>query len=407
MATQTFNLCEPIPVAVLLKNVKIATVTDLLLEWDIPSNGAAIIPGSFEISYPNSGDLSLPFTSIPDPTINGTNLSYADDAIFSSQIDQFGLPGVNVTADSNQFVIRFQMFTDCDEFVSGSKTFFDFTAADPCTPERLASGLINSNSIIINGANPVNFAQILTTAKPADAYCGAQSTEFNLTGLNISEVGSGDSVQICLTFPEEIIYETGSVQYNIPANYPTGVVTETMIGNNTQLCFDGVANLPVGGQFTVTYKGVMTTAATCDGVRIGVDVKEYVEDVICATGANCDVWVQSSVNNDFGVNLNPPIEVLDLTLNSECVNYGDSVVLCYEAMLFNPGPDYTGDINITLHDDITGNSILDYYDPVFGSDLYPSETIVGGDTIIVTKCFTVDEPNACPVIMNIDYSILW
>ena len=60
---ETYALCDTIPFAVLVKNVKTTTLTNLILDIDLPLVGLQIIPGSFEASYPNSGDFNLPFYS--------------------------------------------------------------------------------------------------------------------------------------------------------------------------------------------------------------------------------------------------------------------------------------------------------------------------------------------------------
>ena len=49
----TYALCDTIPFAVLVKNVKTTTLTNLVLDIDLPLVGLNIIPGSFEASYPN------------------------------------------------------------------------------------------------------------------------------------------------------------------------------------------------------------------------------------------------------------------------------------------------------------------------------------------------------------------
>ncbi len=163
-----YDLCDSIPVAILLKNVKSVTVTDLAVEMLIPVEGATVVLGSFEASYPNAGDLSgaVPFYSIGDPTINGNQLTYTEDNDFSNTIHTSGFPGVTSSADSNSIVIRFLMETECDAFTSGSPIELEGTATDPCSPDELNTGRIFSDQVIIKGANPNNFAQILTTAEP-------------------------------------------------------------------------------------------------------------------------------------------------------------------------------------------------------------------------------------------------
>ncbi len=400
-----YDLCDSIPVAILIKNVKTVTVTDLAAMITLPIAGMSIVENSFEASYPNAGDLSggTLFYPIDDPVVNGNVLTYAEDEIFSTHIHENGFPGVTSMADSNNIVIRFLVETDCDAFTSGSQIQLLGTAVDPCSPNLLSTGNVISDGIIIKNANPNDFAQILTTAEPAVAYCGGLNNQFTITGLNISEDPSGDSVQICMTFPPELEYVIGSVQYVLPTGQSVGTITENLIGGFTQVCFAGVNNLPVGGQFTYTFEAQMQEPAMCGEVNLGIEIKELVLEQTCTDGGECDVFVQTSVNPDVGIELKAPIETVSLKFTRQCTDSEDPITLCYETVLHNPGPDYTGDIRVDLHDDLTGNDALDYYDPILASDSYPAQFIASGDSIVLTGCFEVEAINACPVLFNMVY----
>ena len=84
----------------------------------LPIAGMTPVLGSFEASYPNAGDLSgaTPFYAIDNPSINGNQLTYSEDAVFSNHIHSNGFPGVTSSADSNNIVIRFLVETDCDAY---------------------------------------------------------------------------------------------------------------------------------------------------------------------------------------------------------------------------------------------------------------------------------------------------
>ena len=403
-AGTSYPLCGEIPMAYLIKNVKDVTVTDVMFNLDLPP-GFTPVMTSFEASYPNAGDLSgaTPFYSITPPTIVGNTISYTEDNDFAPSIHVNGFPGVISSLDSNNVIIRFMAKTDCDEFTSGSQVGGEAAANDPCSPGNLTSGYSQSNRIIIDGADPLDYAQILTTAKPAEAYCGGLTNQFKITGLNISEVASGDSVLICVTIPPELEYQSGSIQYILPAGRPVGVITETPIGDKMEVCFGGIGNLPVGGQFTFSFDAAMAEDAECGEIDLGVDIKDLVEDQVCADGGTCDVFVQTSVNPMFGIDLKGPIETVDLKFSRSCTGGDDPVTLCYEVMLHNPGPDYTGDINFNLHEDVVANNVLDFYDPIMDSNVESAYFIPSGDTVIINGCFEVPEIKACPVIVDIVY----
>ena len=62
------------------------------------------------------------WTSVPDPDdVNGFNYGWLDESSWSSEIAMAGLKGVSSSLDSNNVAFRFQVTTNCDEFLSGSK----------------------------------------------------------------------------------------------------------------------------------------------------------------------------------------------------------------------------------------------------------------------------------------------
>ncbi len=400
---ETYALCDTIPMAVLVKNVKTTTLTDIVLDIDLPLVGMEIISGSFEASYPNSGDFSLPFYSIVDPAINGNNLIYTEDNDFSNAIHSNGLPGVTSAADSNYVLVRFFVETKCDEFISGSQATFVATATDPCSPDILSSGIVTSNQMIINGADPADYGQVLITAKPSEAFCGQETPTFKITGQNISEQPLGDSVTMCITLPTGLTYRPGSMRYIIPTSLDVGTEIITDINGQTQICFQGFENMPIGGAFTLNFEADFDTDAICGDYDIQVDTKNLVEDESCTDGGLCDVYVQSSVNPTFTLTLKGPLETTDIQLFKKCTGTDDPVTICYEATLRNPGPDYMGDVSVNLHDDILGDNILDFYDPILGGDTYNDVFVASGDSITLTGCYTVTEINACPIILDMVY----
>ena len=402
-AGEEFPLCEVIPMAVLVKNVRTTTVTDLVLDIDLPLDGLEIVSGSFEASYPNSGNFNLDFYPIDDPLITGNNLLYEEDNVFSNAIHRAGFPGVTSSADSNFILIQFLVDTKCDEFVSGSQAYFEARANDPCSPGQISSGLVNSSRIIIEGANPENFGQVLITANPSEAYCGQNTPTFKITGQNISEYPLGDSVITCITLPPNLSYQTNSMRFINPATLSVGSETVTMVNGQTQICFQGYENMPVGGAFTLNFEADFDLDTECGDYAIEIDIRNLVEDQVCTDGGVCDVYVQSTVNPTFNLTLKGPFETADLQVYRQCSDSDDPVTICYDAMLVNPGADYEGDITINLHDDLLANQLLDSYDPILGTSIFEKTMVGSGDTIVLSACFTMPAINACPVILDIVY----
>ena len=208
---------------------------------------------------------------------------------------------------------------------------------------------------------------------------------------------------MCITLPPSLSYQSGSMHYIIPSTFRVGTETITTINGQTQVCFQGYENMPVGGAFTLNFEADFATDTECGDYEIGTDIRNLIEDQFCVSGEACDVYVQSSVNPVFNVTLKGPLETVDLQLYRRCTDTDDPITICYDVTLTNPGPDYTGDVTVNLHDDVLANQTLEFYDPILGNDVYTSTFVASGGSITLSGCFTVDAINACPVILDMVY----
>ena len=340
------------------------------------------------------------WTPVPDPdVVNGLNVEWSDESMWSSYIDENGLKGAFSSLDSNNIAFRFDVTTNCDEFLSGSKTRTETTASDPCLPGDLSSGVVESPEIIVDGADPADFAQLLIVGSPAQLFCGGIDNTFGLTALNVSENPTTDSVVTCLTIPGDVLmYTPGSVSFT--NGFTPAWITEIPIGTDMQVCFHSPA-LPPGEMWSVTFEASMISTAPCGDIEVLADVKSVVEAVSCEPGPPeaCDVFVQNSINPSIFIELSAPLETTDVRVSADCSAGDDPVQVCYEIDLSNPGPAYSGNVNVAIHDDVTANGVVDSFDGILNSGDH-AVTLASGESTTIMMCLPVEAIQSCPIIVR-------
>ncbi len=402
-----YGLCDVIDMGVRIKNVKPAVLTNLTLDFWFPA-GLNYVPGSWQACYPGGPTNVGACVSIPDPTampgenlVFGENYSYDDMSVINSFINSQGLPGINASQDSNRLQILFQAETVCNEFVSGTSVYHQAWAADPCEA-TVQSMFVDSDPIIIENANPNDFAQFFVFAEPAQANCGEEAT-LVLTYLNISPFGESQESLVCIDLETETFdYMSGSVMWLAPTSH-TPTITETMNGTITEVCFDIPDGIGPGEAFQISIDFSIPEDIDCGGQDLGVAVTSEIMDQSCAAqGEMCSVYVLNSVNPQITVDFLPPLNVNDQTLMTKCPNADGTVELCYDVELENPGAFYNGDVMIKLIRDVNQNGIID--DPIIDPEIANMSHFVllnTGETTILSGCFTVSDAESCPVFLMI------
>jgi hypothetical protein len=403
-------LCEEIIFNVRIKNVKELVLLDLIPNFDLPP-GIQPISGSWEISYPGGEVAPLnwqPIGSDPDIVI-GNTYSYSDDAIWSSKINADGLQGVsvaNTTLDSNKVAFRFRATTNCDEFLSGSKLLVETTATDPCGASMITSGNTESPSVIIDNANPENFAQMLLVVNPKDVNCMGNDNTFGVTAINIGNNSTSDSVLICLTLPEELDFTSGSVVYTSPAGFMPNSVTETTIGTANEICFNAPA-IGAYGTFNFEFSAAMNNNAECGKIRVGTDIKSFVDMITCTPGppSECGVFVQNSIASSVSVDLNPPFAAEDLVVYTDCATDPNNVALYYEYTINHDGPDAVDQsYTVNFYEDIDGDQTVNSNIDVLLGTENGTFSVPNGETIQVSGSINVPAGQSCPILFEVVYS---
>lgn len=103
----------------------------------------------------------------------------------------------------------------------------------------------------------------------------------------------------------------------------------------------------------------------CGDIRIGADIKSFVDNVSCDPGppANCGVFVQNSLNNSVIIELNPPFIAEDIGLFTDCDNDADSVRVYYEYTINHNGPDAVNqNYTVNFYQDFDNNQQINKYE---------------------------------------------
>ncbi len=403
-----YSLCDDIEMGIRIKNVKPAVLTDIEPKWWFPK-GLLFKNASWEVCYTGGPTHINNCTTIPDPTpvasensAFGTYYEYADDGIWSSYINTFGLPGVGSSLDSNKVMFRFIANTECDEFVSGTSVWFQADAADPCE-SRVASMQIQSNPVIIENANPNDFAQFFVFAEPTDAYCGVENT-LGLTFLNISPLGESSESRVCMDLQTDIFdYTPGSVRWLSPIHNPA--IEESSTGAVTTICMtipDGIGPNEV---FQLEMDFTVPNDAGCGAQTMNIQVTSTVVDQQCdAMGTVCDVDVLNTVNPQLDIDFNPPLPIKGQRLSVSCTDGDGMVDVCYEVDISNISDEmYADNITVSIIRDLDGNGRLDPYDPLLASETTPLVLPVE-DERRLTGCFSVASTDACPLFLQVQQS---
>ncbi len=402
-------LCEEVTFNVRIKNVKELVILDLVPTFNLPP-GIEPISGSWEVSYPGGEAAPLnwqPIGSDPD-SILGNTYTYSDDAIWSAKINSDGLQGVsaaNVTLDSNKVAFRFRATTTCDKFLSGSKFITETSANDPCSDRITTTGTVESPGVIINGANPINFAQLLLISDPEIINCEGNDNTFGITAINTSDKSTSDSVLFCLTIPEQLTYTDGSIMFVSPADFVTGNVIKTTIGTTEEICFNAPA-IGAYGSMSINFDAVMDKNAACGDIRIGTDVKSFVDMVACSPGPpdSCGVFVQNSLNASVNVELAPPFIAENLVVFTDCAPSADSVKLYFEYDINHDGTDAVNQAyTVNFYDDIDGSQTLNTNIDELLATTANSFTVNDGASIKISGEVTIAADKSCPVLFEVVY----
>jgi len=132
------------------------------------------------------------------------------------------------------------------------------------------------------------------------------------------------------------------------------------IGTSVEICFDA-PKITAYGTFSVNFEAAMEDNAACGDIRIGTDIKSFVDGISCDPGphSNCGVFVQNSLNNSVNIELNPPFITENLAVFTDCANDADSIKLYYEYTINHNGPAVTNQAyTVSFYEDIDSDQAI-------------------------------------------------
>ena len=396
------NLCDTVHLEILIKNVKEAILTGLETQFVLPP-GLTFVPGSFEYVYP--GISGAPGTSMPDPTSGGTSPFGPSLSIFDASIPpilQNGLPGILAPAGDNLLIYRFIAETNCNEYVSNTPFYVLTEADDPCE-KRIGSGWVPHPGIIINGADPADFAQFVINMDPIDYSCGGP-VPVSFSAVNLSTTGGvSNMTTTCMTFPSSLTYTPGSFVFTSPGGFtPTNVSEIVLPDGRTEVCFDIPDGLSPQQSFAGTVELEVDPTVECGEVLVEALIMSKVETIVCSTtGVPCDVFVNNSINQYLVLQVNPPLQIGDVEMVVQCDSDPLSASFEYEVTVETGTTPYSGPVTIEFVYDVDQNGQIDSYDQI----IYSTSTTValGADTMAVIDGNTprITEEFTCPLLVNL------
>ncbi|HMU06051.1 MAG TPA: hypothetical protein PJ990_20600, partial [Saprospiraceae bacterium] len=306
-----------------------------------------------------------------------------------------------MSSDSNFVHFTYKVVTRCDAFTSGTSAWFEATGADPCE-STVRSMFIDSDPIIIENANPVDFAQFFVIANTMDLYCG-QADTLELTYLNISPFGETNNSHLCVNIDAgQLEYMTGGFFFINPAGY-NPAYTETQNGPVTTICMDLPDGIGPGESFKLGFKIRLPEDVECGMEDINVEVASTITDQSCnALGIMCNVNVLQTVNPVVTVNFNPPLAIEGSDLTYDCDNDNNTATIRYEVYLFNGSQNlWNNTVSPSLAFDINSNTVFDEgLDPILDTESH-FLTLLPGERDTIRGVMTVIEGQSCPIILHV------
>ncbi len=412
--TPPVQLCDEFEYTILIKNVKEGRNGSQLFNFFFPTPGVEPIAGTWQVAYPFGPAVQSPFVPFAnDPTLAAVGAYGEQLSTDISNVDAWltanGIPGVfefnAESTDSNKLAIKFKARTNCDGFTSGTPFRFDVVGYDACgfaTPTSLEV----SQPLVVDGADPEDFAQFVTFADPVEVNCEGESL-VNVTAVNLSQTTESDSQStIKLVIPEGVDYVPGTINYNTPAGFvPDNVVVTQNASGLWEILMDIPAGLGEAELFNFSFEADFDPSAECGNYPMQVSIRSRVDGITCVeTNELCSVFVEQGRNSIVDLFVVPALALQSMTVYDECSENPDEISLSYDILLNNIGADYLNkNVLVDIYQDIDGNSLLDpSIDPLLATETQLLSVLAGED-ILFSSTMSIPINNACPLLAEISF----
>ncbi len=402
----TVELCEENEIVVRVKNTQQGTLYDMESNFTLPI-GVNLVPGSFEIAYPHTAA----YSAIPsDPSANGSNalgdiFTYSDFAPLSTYLDDNGLRGDNAVmpTDSNEFLIRFRINTDCD-FVAENRVYFSFTGVKSCGDvSNTESGETIPLSIL--GLPDPSDNSFDVGFEPGTGLVPGQISTIgiNVTNTNANATDADDYIRIEL--PNNVIYQPGSSVGVQPSGWIPGDPVQLVNSGNIIYTWPLPIGLSQSETAILTFQ-VLSPTFACNISDLDVNLNTIVRTVVTctATASTCEIEANTSSNNGFASTLNvlqPTLEFANVSYTSECLD-GVSETVFIDGQLYNAGdPVLATNININFYFDNDGSGTIEGTEPLVGTTMATGPVPSLG-TVDFSFTGAIDLTQICSIIAQVD-----
>ncbi len=399
----SFKLCEEVDFEFLIKNTRLPLLTNLELEVIIPQ-GVSLVTGSWEYAYPGGPTNYGPWEQMPDPSMVGSNVYgqiFGMDDSNIPPIDSAGIPGAAISGDFNRVSVRFRATTSCDSYNSRTPVQLLTRATSPCqTP--VYYGYTPHPGILIENADPEDFAQLLVVASPLKLSC-AGSSLLNISGVNLSATGGVTNQTFgCIILPTGMDYTMNSLNFLAPAGFVPGNVTERVLpGGVFELCFDVPDGIGLQGSFTLEAEVTPSGNFDCGELDLIANFRSLVTNQICvASNSYCDVYVNNTINSSFLVEIIPEVTIAEANLSNTCNEDGfGNTTFDYSILLESSSSNgYAGNLSFEFYNDLDLDGVISGIDPLLTSNT-EMVNIPALSTITVTG--STDFPSSCTILVKL------
>ncbi len=410
--TPPVQLCEEFSYTVLIKNVKEGRNGNQFFDFYFPAPGVEPVAGTWEIAYPYGPGNPTAFQPfITEPTSSsvgayGTQITTNIEDVHAWLADN-GIPGVfefnAESTDSNKLAIRFTAKTNCEGFTSGTPFRFNVLGYDACGFETPGS-LEISQPLVVEGADPEDFAQFVSFADPLEVNCEGAST-ISVSAVNLSQTTESDTQStVKLVLPPGVDYVPGTIAYNTPAGFVPTSVSETQYANGQwEILMEIPAGLGEAELFNFSLQSIFDPASECGNYPMQISIRSQVDGIECIeTGELCTVFVEQGRNSIIDLSVVPALALSEFAFYDECSGNPDEVSISYDLELENIGQDYTNrNVTVNIYQDIDANGLLDpAIDPLLGSD-QQLVSVPSGEFYTFSSAALVPAVNACPLLTEI------
>ncbi len=401
------DLCDTTAIAILVRNTNQGNAFDVTTQLILPLEGIEIVPGSVEFAYPSSA----PLVSVPtDPYFAGVNArgniyQYDDFSQLNTYLHNTGLPGFSPTnpTDSNEFVIRYRIVTDCD-YISGSISYYQLQGLKGCGDStNFETG--ETLPLDINGAGSGLSKIFDVHFNEGSGLIPGGSSTIEITAVNLTTTPTDTLDKILLRLPLGIDYSSGST---IAINPPSWMITEPEIDTvsgyqNLYWCLP--AGIPQGDSVTMSLS-LSSPLYDCnvDSLDVGL-FSVFRQDLICSTNAlNCDIESITSTNNGqlTGLPINQNALDIDIDfISSTCASPTEEQMVI-DGTITNFGINFLNpSFTMRYYNDVDNSS-----DVSIGDIELANFTEVGplltGESITFQHAFLVDAAAVCNIVGLID-----